>query len=182
LPPPPRWDPSHTHPSLRIPERATPNAQPAVSTASSATITQVIRDKKEAEQVAKKLFKDRPGPPKKVKDARKAVKEEAIKLTRGGGAPPIPKPPSGEPPSEEEARRRARRLMRRMSRKRKGKKHRKSKAFKKGMLWSGAHLIESALRGVLDATLAGSAVDAVASNLCPSVPPCTSLLFPNVPG
>ena len=96
---------------------------------------QVIRDKKEAEQVAKKLFKDRPGPPKKVKDARKAVKkEEAIKLTRGGGAPPIPKPPSGEPPSEEEARRRARRLMRRMSRKRKGKKHRKSKAFKKGML------------------------------------------------
>ena len=96
---------------------------------------QVIRDKKEAEQVAKKLFKDRPGPPKKVKDARKAVKkEESIKLTRGGGAPPIPKPPSGEPPSEEEARRRARRLMRRMSRKRKGKKHRKSKAFKKGML------------------------------------------------
>jgi len=94
---------------------------------------QVIRDKKEAEQVAKKLFKDRPGPPKKVKDARKAVKEEAVKLTRGGG-PPIPKPPSGEPPSEEEARRRARRLMRRMSRKRKGKKHRKSKAFKKGML------------------------------------------------
>ena len=100
-----------------------------------ATTTQVIRDKKEAEQVAKKLFKDRPGPPKNVKDARKAVKkEEAIKLTRGGGAPPIPKPPSGEPPSEEEARRRARRLMRRMSRKRKGKKHRKSKAFKKGML------------------------------------------------
>ena len=96
---------------------------------------QVIRDKKEAEQVAKKLFKDRPGPPKKVKDARKAVKkEESIKLTRGGGAPPIPKPPSGEPPSEEEARLRARRLMRRMSRKRKGKKHRKSKAFKKGML------------------------------------------------
>ena len=95
---------------------------------------QVIRDKKEAEQVAKKLFKDRPGPPKKVKDARKAVKEEAVKLTRGGG-PPIPKPPSGEPPSEEEARRRARRLMRRMSRKRKGKKHhKKSKAFKKGML------------------------------------------------
>ena len=99
-----------------------------------ATTTQVIRDKKEAEQVAKKLFKDRPGPPKRVKDARKAVKEESIKLTRGGGAPPIPKPPSGEPPSEEEARRRARRLMRRMSRKRKGKKHRKSKAFKKGML------------------------------------------------
>ena len=96
---------------------------------------QVIRDKKEAEQVAKKLFKDRPGPPKKVKDARKAVKEEAVKLTRGGG-PPIPKPPAdGEPPSEEEARRRARRLMRRMSRKRKGKKHhKKSKAFKKGML------------------------------------------------
>ena len=30
----------------------------------------------------------------------------------------------------------------------------------------GAHLIEPALRGVLDATLAGSAVDAVASNLC----------------
>ena len=73
--------------------------------------------------------------PKKVKDARKAFKkEEAVKLTRGGG-PPIPKPPAdGEPPSEEEARRRARRLMRRMSRKRKGKKHRKSKAFKKGML------------------------------------------------
>ncbi len=104
------------------------------STASSATITQVIRDKKEAEHVAKKLFKDRPGPPHKVKDARKAFKkEEAVKLTRGGG-PPIPKPPSGEPPSEEEARRRARRLMRRMSRKRKGKKYRKSKAFKKGML------------------------------------------------
>jgi hypothetical protein len=99
-----------------------------------ASAAQVIRDKKEAEQVAKKLFKDRPGPPRKVKDARKAVKEESIKLTRGGGAPPIPKPPSGEPPSEEEARRRARRLMRRMSRKRKGKKHRKSKAFKKGML------------------------------------------------
>ncbi len=118
------------------PESATRNAAAGgVSTASSATITQVIRDKKEAEQVAKKLFKDRPGPPKKVKDARKAVKkEESIKLTRGGGAPPIPKPPSGEPPSEEEARRRARRLMRRMSRKRKGKKHRKSKAFKKGML------------------------------------------------
>ena len=78
------------------------------STASSATITQVIRDKKEAEHVAKKLFKDRPGPPHKVKDARKAFKkEEAVKLTRGGG-PPIPKPPSGEPPSEEEARRRAR--------------------------------------------------------------------------
>ena len=115
------------------PERATRNA--IEPTQSSATITQVIRDKKEAEQVAKKLFKDRPGPPKKVKDARKAVKkEESIKLTRGGGAPPIPKPPSGEPPSEEEARRRARRLMRRMSRKRKGKKHRKSKAFKKGML------------------------------------------------
>ena len=104
--------------------------------ATDPTITQVIRDKKEAEQVAKKLFKDRPGPPKKVKDARKAFKkEEAVKLTRGGGAPPIPKPPSGEPPSEEEARRRARRLMRRMSRKRKGKKHhKKSKAFKKGML------------------------------------------------
>ena len=95
---------------------------------------QVIRDKKEAEQVAKKLFKDRPGPPHKVKKARKEFKEEAVKLTRGGG-PPIPKPPSGEPPSEEEARRRARRLMRRMSRKRKGKKHhKKSKAFKKGML------------------------------------------------
>jgi len=94
----------------------------------------VIRDKKEAEQVAKKLFKDRPGPPHKVKKARKEFKEEAVKLTRGGG-PPIPKPPSGEPPSEEEARRRARRLMRRMSRKRKGKKHhKKSKAFKKGML------------------------------------------------
>ena len=99
---------------------------------------QVIRDKKEAEQVAKKLFKDhkKDRSPKKVKDARKAFKkEEAVKLTRGGGAPPIPKPPSGEPPSEEEARRRARRLMRRMSRKRKGKKHhKKSKAFKKGML------------------------------------------------
>ena len=97
---------------------------------------QVIRDKKEAEQVAKKLFKDhkKDRSPKKVKDARKAFKkEEAVKLTRGG-APPIPKPPSGEPPSEEEARRRPRRLMRRMSRKRKGKKHRKSKAFKKGML------------------------------------------------
>ena len=98
---------------------------------------QVIRDKKEAEQVAKKLFKDhkKDRSPKKVKDARKAFKkEEAVKLTRGGG-PPIPKPPAdGEPPSEEEARRRARRLMRRMSRTRKGKKHRKSKAFKKGML------------------------------------------------
>ena len=116
------------------PERATRNAiEP--TPLQRRRRAQVIRDKKEAEQVAKKLFKDRPGPPKKVKDARKAVKkEESIKLTRGGGAPPIPKPPSGEPPSEEEARRRARRLMRRMSRKRKGKKHRKSKAFKKGML------------------------------------------------
>mmetsp|Transcript_20505 Transcript_20505/g.53417 ORF Transcript_20505/g.53417 Transcript_20505/m.53417 type:complete len:111 (+) Transcript_20505:74-406(+) len=100
-----------------------------------AAAAEVIRDKKEAEQVAKKLFKDRPGPPHKVKKARKEFKEEAVKLTRGGG-PPIPKPPAdGEPPSEEEARRRARRLMRRMSRKRKGKKHhKKSKAFKKGML------------------------------------------------
>ena len=116
-------------------ESATRNA--IEPTQSSATITQVIRDKKEAEQVAKKLFKDhkKDRSPKKVKDARKAFKkEEAVKLTRGGG-PPIPKPPAdGEPPSEEEARRRARRLMRRMSRKRKGKKHRKSKAFKKGML------------------------------------------------
>ena len=120
--------PSH---SQRAP-RATPSSRRSHTT----NRAQVIRDKKEAEQVAKKLFKDRPGPPKKVKDARKAVKkEESIKLTRGGGAPPIPKPPSGEPPSEEEARRRARRLMRRMSRKRKGKKHhKKSKAFKKGML------------------------------------------------
>ena len=116
-------------------ESATRNAVHRADAADRRRRAQVIRDKKEAEQVAKKLFKDRPGPPKKVKDARKAVKkEEAIKLTRGGGAPPIPKPPSGEPPSEEEARRRARRLMRRMSRKRKGKKHRKSKAFKKGML------------------------------------------------
>ena len=131
MPPPPRCAPTHNS-DFAARER---HAQSGVSTPSSATITQVIRDKKEAEQVAKKLFKDRPGPPKKVKDARKAVKkEESIKLTRGGGAPPIPKPPSGEPPSEEEARRRARRLMRRMSRKRKGKKHRKSKAFKKGML------------------------------------------------
>ena len=122
---------SRTSHSQRAP-RATPDRADAVERRRRA---QVIRDKKEAEQVAKKLFKDRPGPPKRVKDARKAVKkEEAIKLTRGGGAPPIPKPPSGEPPSEEEARRRARRLMRRMSRKRKGKKHRKSKAFKKGML------------------------------------------------
>ena len=128
--------PGADSPQPSHPESATRNAAAGgVSTASSATITQVIRDKKEAEQVAKKLFKDRPGPPKKVKDARKAVKkEESIKLTRGGGAPPIPKPPPGGPPSEEEARRRARRLMRRMSRKRKGKKHRKSKAFKKGML------------------------------------------------
>ena len=133
MPPPPRWVPSHTHPSLASRESATRNAAHRADAVER--ITQVIRDKKEAEQVAKKLFKDRPGPPKKVKDARKAVKkEESIKLTRGGGAPPIPKPPSGEPPSEEEARRRARRLMRRMSRKRKGKKHRKSKAFKKGML------------------------------------------------
>jgi len=134
LPPPPRWVPAPTHPSLRIPRErhAQRHRADAVERRRRA---QVIRDKKEAEQVAKKLFKDRPGPPKKVKDARKAVKkEESIKLTRGGGAPPIPKPPSGEPPSEEEARRRARRLMRRMSRKRKGKKHRKSKAFKKGML------------------------------------------------
>ena len=133
MPPPPRWVPAPTHPSLRIPRErhAQRHRADAVERRRRA---QVIRDKKEAEQVAKKLFKDRPGPPKKVKDARKAVKEESIKLTRGGGAPPIPKPPSGEPPSEEEARRRARRLMRRMSRKRKGKKHRKSKAFKKGML------------------------------------------------
>ena len=132
MPPPPRWVPAPTHPSLRIARER--HAQRRRADAVT-TITQVIRDKKEAEQVAKKLFKDRPGPPKKVKDARKAFKkEEAVKLTRGGGAPPIPKPPSGEPPSEEEARRRARRLMRRMSRKRKGKKHRKSKAFKKGML------------------------------------------------
>ena len=124
------YSPQPSH-SQRAP-RATPDRADAVERRRRA---QVIRDKKEAEQVAKKLFKDRPGPPKKVKDARRAVKkEEAIKLTRGGGAPPIPKPPSGEPPSEEEARRRARRLMRRMSRKRKGKKHRKSKAFKKGML------------------------------------------------
>ena len=112
-----------------------PRATPSSRRSHTTNRAQVIRDKKEAEQVAKKLFKDRPGPPKKVKDARKAFKkEEAVKLTRGGG-PPIPKPPAdGEPPSEEEARRRARRLMRRMSRKRKGKKHRKSKAFKKGML------------------------------------------------
>ena len=122
-----------THHSLRIARER--HAQRHGADAVERHHTQVIRDKKEAEQVAKKLFKDRPGPPKKVKDARRAVKkEESIKLTRGGGAPPIPKPPSGEPPSEEEARRRARRLMRRMSRKRKGKKHRKSKAFKKGML------------------------------------------------
>ena len=135
MPPPPRWVPAHTHHRLRIArERHAQRRPPCCATARHPTTTQVIRDKKEAEQVAKKLFKDRPGPPKKVKDARKAVKEESIKLTRGGGAPPIPKPPSGEPPSEEEARRRARRLMRRMSRKRKGKKHRKSKAFKKGML------------------------------------------------
>ncbi len=135
MPPPPRCAPAHTHHSLRISrERHAQRRPPCCATARHPTTTQVIRDKKEAEQVAKKLFKDRPGPPKKVKDARKAVKEESIKLTRGGGAPPIPKPPSGEPPSEEEARRRARRLMRRMSRKRKGKKHRKSKAFKKGML------------------------------------------------
>ena len=113
--------------------RIPPAATPLDAAARHPTTTQVIRDKKEAEQVAKKLFKDRPGPPHKVKKARKEFKEEAVKLTRGGG-PPIPKPPSGEPPSEEEARRRARRLMRRMSRKRKGKKHRKSKAFKKGML------------------------------------------------
>ena len=131
MPPPPRCAPAQTHHSLRIPRA---HAQRHRADAVERHHTQVIRDKKEAEQVAKKLFKDRPGPPKKVKDARKAVKEESIKLTRGGGAPPIPKPPSGEPPSEEEARRRARRLMRRMSRKRKGKKHRKSKAFKKGML------------------------------------------------
>ena len=126
--------PGDTHHSLRIArERHAQRRHRADAVESDDT--QVIRDKKEAEQVAKKLFKDRPGPPKKVKDARKAVKEEAVKLTRGGGAPPIPKPPSGEPPSEEEARRRARRLMRRMSRKRKGKKHhKKSKAFKKGML------------------------------------------------
>ena len=123
-------------PAFASRERATRNAAAGgEADAVERRRAQVIRDKKEAEQVAKKLFKDRPGPPKKVKDARKAVKkEESIKLTRGGGAPPIPKPPSGEPPSEEEARRRARRLMRRMSRKRKGKKHRKSKAFKKGML------------------------------------------------
>ena len=126
--PPGAHSPQPSHP-----ESATRNAVHRADAVESHH-TQVIRDKKEAEQVAKKLFKDRPGPPKKVKDARKAVKEESIKLTRGGGAPPIPKPPSGEPPSEEEARRRARRLMRRMSRKRKGKKHRKSKAFKKGML------------------------------------------------
>ena len=130
--------PGADSPQPSHPESATRNAAAGgVSTASSATITQVIRDKKEAEQVAKKLFKDhkKDRSPKKVKDARKAVKEEAVKLTRGGG-PPIPKPPAdGEPPSEEEARRRARRLMRRMSRKRKGKKHhKKSKAFKKGML------------------------------------------------
>ena len=121
--------PSH---SQRAP-RATPSSRRSHTT----NRAQVIRDKKEAEQVAKKLFKDhkKDRSPKKVKDARKAFKkEEAVKLTRGGG-PPIPKPPAdGEPPSEEEARRRARRLMRRMSRKRKGKKHRKSKAFKKGML------------------------------------------------
>ena len=131
--------PGADSPQPSHPESATRNAAAGgVSTASSATITQVIRDKKEAEQVAKKLFKDhkKDRSPKKVKDARKAFKkEEAVKLTRGGG-PPIPKPPAdGEPPSEEEARRRARRLMRRMSRKRKGKKHhKKSKAFKKGML------------------------------------------------
>ena len=114
--------------------RIPPAATPLDAAARHPTTTQVIRDKKEAEQVAKKLFKDRPGPPHKVKKARKEFKEEAVKLTRGGG-PPIPQPPSGEPPSEEEARRRARRLMRRMSRKRKGKKHhKKSKAFKKGML------------------------------------------------
>ena len=115
--------------------RIPPAATPLDAAARHPTTTQVIRDKKEAEQVAKKLFKDRPGPPHKVKKARKEFKEEAVKLTRGGG-PPIPKPPAdGEPPSEEEARRRARRLMRRMSRKRKGKKHhKKSKAFKKGML------------------------------------------------
>ena len=119
------------------PERA-PRATPSSRRSHTTNRVQVIRDKKEAEQVAKKLFKDhkKDRSPKKVKDARKAFKkEEAVKLTRGGG-PPIPKPPSdGEPPSEEEARRRARRLMRRMSRKRKGKKHhKKSKAFKKGML------------------------------------------------
>ena len=127
--------PGADSPQPSHPESATRNAIEPTPLQRRRRRAQVIRDKKEAEQVAKKLFKDRPGPPKKVKDARKAVKkEEAIKLTRGGGAPPIPKPPSGEPPSEEEARRRARRLMRRMSRKRKGKKHRKSKAFKKGML------------------------------------------------
>ena len=115
-----------------------PRATPSSRRSHTTNRAQVIRDKKEAEQVAKKLFKDhkKDRSPKKVKDARKAFKkEEAVKLTRGGG-PPIPKPPAdGEPPSEEEARRRARRLMRRMSRKRKGKKHhKKSKAFKKGML------------------------------------------------
>ena len=132
-PPPPRCAPAPTHHTFR--ER---HAQRHRADAGERHHTQVIRDKKEAEQVAKKLFKDhkKDRSPKKVKDARKAFKkEEAVKLTRGGGAPPIPKPPSGEPPSEEEARRRARRLMRRMSRKRKGKKHhKKSKAFKKGML------------------------------------------------
>ena len=105
LPPPPRWVPAHTHPSLRIARERHAQRHRADAVTPRRRRAQVIRDKKEAEQVAKKLFKDRPGPPKKVKDARKAVKkEESIKLTRGGGAPPIPKPPSGEPPSEEEAR------------------------------------------------------------------------------
>ena len=129
--------PGADSPQPSHPERA-PRATPSSRRSHTTNRAQVIRDKKEAEQVAKKLFKDhkKDRSPKKVKDARKAFKkEEAVKLTRGGG-PPIPKPPAdGEPPSEEEARRRARRLMRRMSRKRKGKKHhKKSKAFKKGML------------------------------------------------
>ena len=93
------YSPQPSHPRERHAQRHRADAGPR-----RRRRAQVIRDKKEAEQVAKKLFKDRPGPPKKVKDARKAVKkEESIKLTRGGGAPPIPKPPSGEPPSEEEA-------------------------------------------------------------------------------
>ena len=81
--------------------------------------------------MAKKLFKDRPGPPSKVKGARKLFKDakDAVKLKGGGGT---------KPPSDAEALRNARRLMKRMSRKGKGKgkgkgkKHRKS--FKKGLL------------------------------------------------
>lgn len=88
---------------------------------------QVIRDKKEAEFVAKKLFKDRPGPPSKVKGARKLFKDakDAVKLKGGGGA---------KPPSDAEAVRNARRLMKRMSRKGKGKGKKHRKSFKKGLL------------------------------------------------